>query len=173
MTKFITLLIFNLCIFICNTTLAQQGIYYKEAKNFDASVTTGYFLPYGIVGVKDTYPFWGFSLGFPTLLSQVEFMALHGRSKQVIFYKTSLGYRIDFAVYDAINGFITLGYEASTYKRKPSQTKSYDFNTESGLFTGFGGFIPLAGPLSLRSDFKFNFNPGRSLYVGLGFHYIF
>lgn len=152
---------------------AQEGINYKDADSLDVALTTGYLLPYGIKGVKETYPFWGFCFGFPTLLSQVEIMMLHGRSKQVIFYKSSLGYRVDFSLYSAIDGFISAGFESSTYKRAPSETKNFDFVTKNGFYTGFGAFTPIVNTLSLRSDFKFSFNPGRSLYVGLGFHYIF
>lgn len=174
MIKYITFLKVNLFIILfTQNLLAQQGINYKEANSFDVAITTGYFLPYRINGVTDTYPFWGLSFGFPTLLSQVELMALHGRSKQVIFYKYSLGYRIDFSLYDAIQGFISIGYEASTYKRAPRVNRTYDFVTESGLYSGFGALIPIKGDLCFRSDFKFSFNPGKSLYVGLGFHYIF
>lgn len=152
---------------------ADELLVWQDSEKYDFSLHAGPFLPFGIVGVRDNYPFWGMSFSHPTSFTRIEYTLLHGRAKGVKYYNGALSLRFDFQALDYLQGFAKLGADFHYYQRKRTQLREFPFYQSGGMHMGFGGLIPIVEDFFFRSEFKFNFGPGRSLYVGLGFTYAF
>lgn len=129
-------------------------------------------MPYGVIGVRDKYPMWGFTYSNKAFTApRYELSFLAANAKAVTYYNGSLSYRIDFEVYEAAYAFIKFGIDGHYYKRKPTILREFDYTFLTGGHVGMG-FMTGVGPgLHLRMDLKFNANPGRTAYVGLGLMY--
>lgn len=167
---------FVLCVTASNAMAVEElidSVDFVRRKSWDMSTTAGVFMPTGIAGVRENYPFWGFMVSHPSEISQIEYGFLHGRAKQVIYYNTYISFRLDYRVADAAEGFMFLGPDLHYWRRKPSRTRSYDFQLAGGVHGGFGGYFELFPNFSLRGDMKFNIYPGKTVYFGVGFIYRF
>lgn len=161
-------------IFFSVQSEALDGLVYKNPGTWDVSVTAGKLLPYDIVGVRDTYPGWGIAFSHPHFVSQMEYQFLVFKGNQVTYYNANASLRIDYQLYETLDGFFSVGFDGHYYQRKPNRTTSeFDFKYTSGFHTGFGFLWPLGPKLNLRADFRFGFGPGRNLYTGLGLQYTF
>ncbi len=153
--------------------MAQEGVVYSKRPYWQAGFTAGRFLPFGIVGVRDNYAFTGAHLSHPTRVGYLEYMLLSGNSNGVTYYNGSASVRIDYTAYDIVDGFFTMGFSLHTYKRRSTRLQEFDFVNVTGIHAGFGFTGHIVGPIHARADLKFNINPGRSIYFGVGLVYRF
>ncbi len=152
-------------------TVNSQGITWDSMDYYDASLTFGVFLPFGIAGVRSNYPMWGVMFSHPSVLGQVEYQFYSAKAEGVTLYSGVLGLRWDFRLFDAIDGFFGIGADMYYYQRKATQRRQFEFVTSGGTDLKWGAYFPLVGGLRFRSDFKFNMGPGKTFYVGIGLQY--
>jgi hypothetical protein len=148
-----------------------NGVAWDTMDYYDATVTFGRFLPFGIVGVRDNYPMWGVMFSHPSPLGLVEYQFYRAKAEGVTIYSGVFGLRWDFSLYDAIDGFFGIGADAYYYQRKPTSRREFDFVSSGGTDLKWGAYFPIADALRLRSDFKFNVGPGKTFFVGIGLQY--
>src|SRR5512135_1935769 len=91
--------------------VAQEGVKYTDRGGWDTSALAGAFLPFGIVGVRDSYPAWAVMFSHPSAIARVEYGFMDIDAKGVKMYSGSIGFRIDYRVLDAVDGFFTLGLD--------------------------------------------------------------
>ncbi|NQZ01540.1 MAG: hypothetical protein HRT45_12830 [Bdellovibrionales bacterium] len=137
---------------------------------YDVSLTAGRFLPFGVIGVRDNYPMWAIAGGIPSALGIVELEYGNIQGEGVIWHQGSLGLRWDFDIFSALEGYLGIGANAIYYKRRRTILREFDFVNAGGYHLRWGVFQPVTDSFRIRADFKFNSNPGRTLYVGLGFN---
>ncbi|MCB0410980.1 MAG: hypothetical protein KDD22_00535, partial [Bdellovibrionales bacterium] len=131
------------------------------------------YLPYGVPGVRENLPFWGFYLSHPTSVIRVEYGFMTAHAKGVDYMIGSIDGRADFKVADFIEGYIKLGLDYHRYQGKPTTVRTYPLMQSGGSHLAFGGIIPLTEDLCLRNEFKLSRGVGFTLYVGMGFLYRF
>lgn len=146
-----------------------HGVTWDTMDYYDASLTFGVFLPFGITGVRSNYPMWGAMFAHPSVLGQVEYQFYSAKAEGVTLYSGTLGLRWDFRLFDAIDGFFGVGADMYYYQRKATRRRQFEFVTSGGTDLKWGVYFPITGGLSFRSDFKFNMGPGKTFYVGVGF----
>lgn len=145
-----------------------KGVTWDSMDYYDASLTFGVFLPFGIAGVRSNYPMWGAMFAHPSVLGQVEYQFYSAKAEGVTLYSGVLGLRWDFRLFDALDGFFGVGADVYYYQRKNTSRREFEFTTSGGSDLKWGVYFPLVGDLKIRSDFKFNMGPGKTFYVGVG-----
>jgi hypothetical protein len=153
-----------------NNKTSKSFIVWTPMDYYDVSATVGRFLPFGVVGVRDNYPMWSVSGGVPSALGIVELDYGNFRANGVVWHQGSLGLRWDFDIFTAVEGYFGFGANAIYYKRLRTELREYPYYTTGGWHLKWGVFQPVTDSFRLRADFKFNSNPGRTLYVGIGFN---
>lgn len=146
-----------------------NGVTWDTMDYYDASLTFGVFLPFGIVGVRSNYPMWGAMFSHPSVLGQVEYQFYSAKAEGVTLYSGVLGLRWDFRLFDALDGFFGVGADMYYYQRKATSRRQFEFVSSGGTDLKWGVYFPIVGDLKFRSDFKFNMGPGKTFYVGIGF----
>jgi hypothetical protein len=141
-------------------------------KGVQLGVHTGPFLVSGVAGVREILPFVGARLSLPFRTWYFETTALSGRAEGTEYHQIDLGLRIDMD-YDFIQYFLLVGGDAHYWKRAPSPFREFEYRFSHGWHLGFGFFYPISEVFSFRNDFKINFGPGQSMFVGVGFVYHF
>ncbi|OFZ18556.1 MAG: hypothetical protein A2Z20_10545 [Bdellovibrionales bacterium RBG_16_40_8] len=160
------------CFFCTQVGSAESFIKYDKDKNLKFSSLVGTFLPFGIVGVRDNYHFWNVAFSHPTRVTRIEYSLNTFNTKQVHLYNLAVGPRIDYKAFDSFHGYYLVGLDGYYYQRKPSNlTREFPYYRQGGIHLGFGAFLHLAGNFVLRTDFKFGFSPGQSLFAGIGLEY--
>lgn len=156
----------------CLPASADEFLVWGGDDSYDFSFQGGPFLPFKIAGVIDNVLLMGVTASHPTPVTRIEYGFLQGRSGGVNMYNGFISLRMDFQALKYIDGFLNLGADYYYYRPR-GRGWVPPYRSKAGMHMGFGGFAPIAGSLKLRTDFKFNNGPGRSLYVGLGLHYSF
>lgn len=165
-------LILFLFIICASPARGDEFLTWQGSDSYDFSVQGGPFLPFKIAGVIDNLMLSGVTVSHPTPVTRVEYGVLQGRGGGVTMYNGFVSLRMDFQALEYVNGFLSLGGDYYYYRpRGISWVPPY--RSKGGAHIGFGGIVDLAGSLKLRTDFKLNNGPGRSLYVGLGLAYEF
>lgn len=161
------------CFFLApQNVIAFEGIKTFDQKTWQLGVTMGTLLPFGITGVRDQYGGWGAYLSQPGyIFSAFDYMVYGFVDKGVTFYDYAIAGRVDFSLYEVVNGYVRFGLDYNYYKRKASQVREYDFAGVVGSHIGFGSYHEVSSEIKFRSDFKFSFGPGTYLYAGLGVTY--
>ena len=152
---------------------AQEGIKYTNQPYYQMGFTVGQFLPFGIIGVRDNYPWHGVHFSHPTRLTYIEYMLLSSNAKGVTYYNGSASFRTDYTAYDIDNGFFVMGFSIHRYKRKRTVLQEFDFVNVTGVHAGFGFEGKIVGPVRGRADLKFYLSPGKAVYFGIGLVYRF
>lgn len=148
--------------------LNDTYVEFKRTVAYEYAAHAGAFLPFGIVGVRSDYSFWGLRFSHPIRYNMLEWGLIHGRGQGVIYYDAYVSIRLDFTVVDSFQGFIYFGPDLNYYKRKPNSVQDFPFVSVTGFHGGAGVQGPIMGPVWGRVDFKITGNPGTALYVGLG-----
>lgn len=148
------------------------GFYIETDYNIEAkpeiAPVFGVFLPFGVVGVRDSYPMIGLYYSNKAFTApKYEIGLFSANAKGVSFYTGSLGYKIDAKLYETLEGFLNFGIDAHYYKRKAGTFTEYDFVSTGGAHVGFGIYHQLGPNLYIRWDVKMNFGPGKTAFVGL------
>lgn len=148
-----------------------KGVEAKDA-GYYLNFSGGRLLPYGIYGVRDIYPYWGARFGHPFGPgSGVEWSSAIVHAKNVRFYtfSSSLTFPSELESWKFIP-FVGLDLH---YFSGKTNIRQLPFSTSVGGHLGVSPLLEFGPNFALRADFKFNFNPGRSLHVGAGFQYTF
>lgn len=137
----------------------------------EATFLCGPFLPNQIEGITESMPLCGGRLGFRTTQNRyLEFTVLSGASRAQRYILGSMSIRGDTA-FDDIIASVYIGGDIH-YPTRPF------YDAVTGVATGdstsifFGGHIggamwaELTDGVYVRSDLKFNLNPGTSLFLG-------
>ena len=126
------------------------------------SLFVGPFLPSNIGGVTEILHVVGGRIGLYTKMGTLEpeFFSAHGDG--VTYNSASLDYRVDVSSQFVAAHFL-MGMHLDHYA--PPDT---GYKMSGGWHYGGGLLLPLSGPIWLRTDFKYRFSPGTSLFVGVG-----
>ncbi len=125
----------------------------------------GTFLPDQIKDVTEIQPFWGGRFAWPTTgRASLELRATNSTAKGVQYNVASVSFRselpsqlMDLLVYGGLDG-----HYFSTPNRE-------SFVFVGGVHVGAGLTTLVGDILYFRTDMRFAFNPGASLYIGFGF----
>lgn len=136
-----------------------------------ADVFGGRLLPYGIYGVRDSYPYWGFRFGHTWPVFDPEWTFVSVMAKGVSFYSGSMS--ITFPIeWEGIRFIPFVGADAHYYHGK-TNLRELPYELAFGSHVGFSPLVEINKRVFIRTDFKMNFGPGRSLLVGAGFSFYF
>lgn len=131
----------------------------------------GRLLPYGIYGVRDTYPYWGIRFGHAWPVFDPEWTFISVMAKGVSFYSASMS--ITFPVeWEGAKFIPFVGVDAHYYHGR-TNLRELDYRLAFGSHVGISPLVEINKRLFIRTDFRMNFGPGRSLHVGAGFSYYF
>jgi hypothetical protein len=126
----------------------------------------GRFLPDGIYGARDVYPYWGVRYSRKMFSLNPEFAATSINAGNVNFYtaSASLAFPSEIAsfAYFPFFGVDVNYFSGHTVSRK------LNYVTSLGFHVGVSPIVEITSTLSLRVDLKLNFNPGNFLNVGAG-----
>lgn len=167
------LAIVALCTFnVCSRaeTPPPSGADSKDANPYHFGLGFGRLLPYGVYGVRDIYPYWNFRFGHPIGDQAVEWSAYFVHAKDVDFKTLSAS----LTAPSELEGWKFIPFIGMDLHYYSGHTNVSHLPTSTSL--GFHlGVSPILefGQVALRADFKFNFNPGRTLHVGGGLQYGF
>lgn len=127
-------------------------------------VHAGRLLPFGVYGVRDIYPYFGLRFGHQIGGQDFEWSTAFVHAKGVRFYSGS----VSLTFPSELEGFKFLpflGLDMHYYSGR-TRTRTLPFSTSGGFHLGVSPLIEITSSVALRADFKFNFNPGRTLHVG-------
>lgn len=134
------------------------------APSSEYALSGGALVPSKVPGVREVLPVWDLRASFRTRRGVFEGDFAAASASGVTYYATGLNYRYDLKN-DVIPAFVLLGAHADSYRGENQSEMKFS----GGWNFGGGIFAPLAGPLWLRSDFRYRFGPGQSLLVLVGF----
>jgi hypothetical protein len=148
----------------------------QEADNAERSTThvgamVGRFLPYGIYGVRDTYPYWGLRFGHSFSIFNPEYAVTAINAKGVTYYTGSLSLSYPSEL-EGLKMIAFVGGDINYYQGR-TNVRKLPFATIYGGHLGVAPMIDINRNLFFRADIKMNFGPGRSLHVGGGLVYYF
>ena len=139
----------------------------KSAFDKAIGVYFGKMLPYEVYGVRDVYSFWGMRYSHKFYDIEPEYSIKMINAKSVNFYTASASLSSHEKLEDWT--FIPFFGADMHYYRGHTKTKRLPYWTTSfGFHVGFSPVIEITDRISLRVDFKFNFNPGMQLDVDGG-----
>lgn len=93
-------------------------------------------------------------------------------SRGVTFYQAGLSFGGIVEAHDFQVEWYA-GASGNYYKPKPTNRRTFGFTFINGVHLGLAPRFLITDTLFVRSDFHMSFNPGQSLYVGLGLAYLF
>jgi hypothetical protein len=126
------------------------------------SVHVGPLLPNQIKGMTEIMPTLGGRYAFPMRQGHLELGVANANAWGTSYYNLSASFRGDFSL-DDMFGLMYVGLDTHYYN-PPAET----FNLFFGGHVGGGFAIPIGDRWWLRTDMKFNMNPGTALYIGFG-----
>jgi hypothetical protein len=135
----------------------------------EVSAVCGRMLPDQIRGVNENFAVCGGRFGFKSGNSSfMEFTGLGGGGFGTKYYQATGSIRGDMEMYDLI-GSMYVGVDINWVTRAvpDSITGSDQSDIYAGAHVGGAFSGDINDSTYLRTDFKFNFNPGTSLFVGI------
>lgn len=162
----VVFLVFCFSIFV----FAQEET--EEDRPWKWGLTTGQFLPFGIVGVRSNYTWHGLRLIRPVKEAYILHSIFFSQGKGVTFYNFDSSFQMDFDLMD-YQFAIYVGFDINHYKRKRSYLREYPFVTLTGGHIGWAVFGDMGDGMRFRFDCKNKFGPGRSAFVGIGLEFDF
>ncbi len=143
---------------------ASDGDKTGSNTNFEIGAHIGNLLPSDIAGLTEITGLGGFRLGYrlgPMVVSEAT--VAMGNGDGASYRNASLGLRFDVPV-ESFVGFLFIGADVTNYSGVGRAS-----STLGGGDVGGGIMTELGGALWLRSDMKFTFNPGTSMYIDFSF----
>ena len=131
------------------------------------SLTGGALLPHRIERVDETLPIWDLRASARTRKGMFEFDASFANAEGVNYKTASVDYRYDLEN-SVLPVFLLLGVQGDDYQGVGASSEKFT----GGWNFGGGFFLPIAGPLALRADFRYRFGPGTSLLALVGLAYM-
>ena len=147
---------------------SSQGAAGNLRPRHDFFLQAGTFLPYGVYGVRDQYPFAGAKFSHPFMIWRLEWGAQFINAKAVSYanVSASLLFELDFSDLQ-LNAY--LGPDAHYYRGYVvNATREFPATFVAGWHMGFGPVFKINSEWKLRADFKINYNPGNTLFAGVG-----
>ncbi len=131
----------------------------------EISLFLGSMLPHQIDGVTEILPFFGARYGFQTAsLGVAEFAFTNAHAEGVDFTTFSGSLRADLPAIDQFIGFVFAGLDFHYYR----PINESDRKTGTGLHIGTGLLMHVSDALWLRTDLKFNAQPGTAMQIQFG-----
>jgi hypothetical protein len=131
-----------------------------SSSTYEIGFHLGDLLPNQIPGVTEIMGMGGLRGGYrlsPVAVSELGFTTGNGDGAQ--YKNIDFGLRLDMPL-DTLVGFVLLGVDITNYKGVGA-----DPVTAGGGHIGGGIMTSLGGSVWIRSDMKFVFNPGISMYI--------
>lgn len=143
----------------------------KDQGTMYFNVHAGRMLPYDIYGVRNIIPYWGLRFGHTFGDAGLEWTIHHTIGKGVTYYDGS----VSFAFPSELEGwkFIPFIGLHTHYFKGTTTSGELPWSTSMGFHLGVSPLFDFSKNFAFRADFKFNYNPGKSLHVGGGFQYYF
>lgn len=166
----LSILWLSLLVFFANPAPAQEQREKLDAseRNYEFFPHSGAFLPYGIYGVRDQYPYFGFKIGHPFRIWRLEWEANFVNAKAVSYYNGALSLLLRTKL-DFITMNFTFGPDVHYYKGIViGADVDQPFRLAAGWHFGFGPELEISPTLKLRGDFKYSYSPGNTLFAGIG-----
>ena len=154
-----------------NEEKSSHVINYLDFNSFELGADLGTLLPQGIRGLNDNYPVAGLWFTQPTAYGGVEYSLHSSKAKGVSLYDGSVSLRVDFSVFDIVEGFMKLGFHGVQYETENIVGKDPSWTNTFGSHIGFGSYLQFGGPILGRVDFKFGFGPGNTMILTAGIVY--
>lgn len=126
----------------------------------------GRFLPEGIYGVRDLYPYWGARYGHKIWGIDPELSSFFVDALGVNLTDVALSIAFPFD-YEGISYRPFIGGDLYYY-RGHTNLRELPYSTTSGFHMGLSPVLKVTDRLAIRVDFKLNFGPGVSLMVDGG-----
>lgn len=144
---------------------AQLGS--SSSTSWEIGLQAGSLLPNRIRGVREIVPGWAPSVAIPTRAGTVQIGGFFGRGNGIVYNALSFDYRIELLL-EGLPLHFLLGMHADEYEGLYGKSKIL-----GGWHFGGGTTQAIAGPISLRGDFRSRYGPGRSLEILVGLVYGF
>ncbi len=129
----------------------------------EVGALVGTLLPSGISGLTEITGLGGVRAGYKLGLPTVEATATLGNGDGANYRNLAVDLRLDVPI-ESFSGFFFLGLDLTDYAGLNERSKIF-----GGVDLGGGVLLQLGHQFYLRSDVKFTFNPGTSLFVDFGF----
>jgi hypothetical protein len=159
--RFLVLLLASF--FASSHGFAQESTELNFREFYAFGLHSGTLLPSKISGIKETLPHWGLRFSLPTRRGVIETDLFFANAEGVTYSSATLDFRLDIRVVEELPLHFLVGVHVDNY-----QTSGADTKVKSGWHYGGGLLQHIAGPVFLRSDFKYRYGPGTSVQVGLG-----
>lgn len=140
-----------------------------EADTTDLGVRGGAFISKRILGFREVINTWGFRVASPSRWGIVEYDFFTGRGAGDLYHSLSFDMRFDFPIQPSsedITLFAVLGLRTDYW-----EAEGFEAKFGGGWHFGGGLYLPIAGPVFVRGDFKYRLSPGQSVDASLGFFY--
>ncbi len=134
----------------------------EESSFWSVTPHTGPLLPNQVDGISEIMPTAGLNLGLKAGRGLWELGTYFSNAYGAGYHNVAASYRIIMPM-EGLEAHLFGGLDFVRYR-------SVEFDTRStlGAHAGVGVGAPLGSGIVLRTDMKFNVNPGTSLYVGFG-----
>ena len=153
-------LVLGLLLLTCLPAYGQTNSH----EDLEVGFVTGPLLPSRFQDITDVMPFWGLRFGHPWGSFRPEYTVKYSHAHGADYFLFS-GVMRNSIGGPKTGAFWTIGFDIHRYQKNGSSLKMFN-----GWKIGFGGFMPEQSMVRFRTDFAFSIIPGRSLFVGLGFH---
>lgn len=135
-----------------------------SAVTYEFGVHTGNILPNQIDGVTEVTSLWGIRGGWRTSKkSFIELGAMTGKESGSTISNIHLSSRTEMQLDRSLFTQVFVGLDTTI-----TQAEGSDKETDGGMHLGGGIMNHISEEMWLRVDMKYNFNPGTSLYFGVG-----
>ena len=131
----------------------------------DFSMFVGYMLPNQIDGVTEVFPLFGGRYAFAIPGGAVEITGENAHALGIDWTSFGLSLRGEIPVMTGISGLIYAGPDFHYYTPINDTQRKPDY----GVHVGVAALMLVSETLWLRSDLKFNGNPGTSMSLLFGF----
>jgi hypothetical protein len=138
----------------------------RAKSKYEFGLHMGTFLPSRVPGVTEIMPGWGARGSYRSNKGVFELDTLLSRGDGAVYNSLSFDYRLDVRGM-SIPAHFVFGLHADNYEG-PGRKAQFS----GGWHYGGGFSAPISSNLSFRTDFKYRFSPGASLYVGLGLAFL-
>lgn len=160
--RFLFSLIFMFCFF--GTTVHAQE---QAGSDYELTFQVGKMLPSQIDGVTEIMSAWSIKGAYRLSAYNLELGYLSGTGEGSTWSDISLSARADFPLEDIL-GQIYVGLDLIEYTGTGISKQS-----SGGGHIGGGISMKIARGMWFRSDMKFNFNPGVSMFIMFGLTFDF
>jgi len=160
--RFLTSVVFVVAGLVSGSSALAQG---SGTGSDDFGMFFGYMLPNQIDGVADIVPMFGGRYAFGLSgVGSLELEGMNTHSEGVDFTSIGASLRGEIPVMQGIHGIVYGGPDLHYYIPRGDTVRHTDY----GVHVGIGGLMLVNETLWLRTDLRFNGNPGTALLLLFG-----